>query len=132
MGFGDMFKSFVSNLGSSVAKQVLVNPTSIKKLKKDVKYQTDFNRQKDVGIFAGPLNQAHIDASKQTTDDRTKEKKNIAIQEQTDAQVAFEADITQSEKEAKRKAAEEQLARRRGTPGRPVFTSLSNKGTLLQ
>jgi membrane protein involved in colicin uptake len=43
----------------------------------------------------------------------------------------FEAQTTQKETEAKRKAAEERIARRQGTPGRPIFTPIGNRNSLL-
>ena len=56
---------------------------------------------------------------------------NIAQEKAAGEISAFETQQTKTRQEAARKAREEQIALRRSTPGRPVFTSLNTTKSLL-
>ena len=67
---------------------------------------------------------------------RVVEKRHTAAAEESKAEAAakaaeFESIQSQKEVEARRKAAEERMARRQGTPGRPLFTTIGNRNSLL-
>ena len=54
-----------------------------------------------------------------------------ARQEAVDKQAQVDADLSAKDKAAKTKAAQERLARRRSTPGRPIFTPITERESLL-
>ena len=86
-----------------------------------------------VGTFGGSLlAEGQVKAIDAVKEAGHVAKRNDALSEALAIQQSFDAQSSAADTAAKRKAAEEQLARRRGTPGRPVFTSLINRGTLLR
>jgi len=127
MGLGDFVRGIV-NVTKNLPRE------TVRATKKPMKGKKALSLLPSAGILAGTAGVAKgtLTGIEQETQQKAEREKFEAIAEQTEKQAAFEATQTEKEKVAKRKAAEEKLARRRATPGRPVFTSLVNRGSLLR
>ena len=127
MGFGD----FVRRAAQSIIHTPREVARATSATAKSRRHGSLKDQTKDPGTLFGGLGAGTIATIEQESEQRAEEKKNIEIAEQTAQQQAFEKEQTKKEKEAETKAAQERLARRRSSPGRPVFTTLQQRGSLL-